>query len=186
MEASTLRAPVGVGRAPVARLLRLRSDDQLVALFRMGNDEAVGVIHDRYRARLLAYTRQMLGGSQSDAEDALQDVLLRAYHALRADDRPVTLRAWLYRVAHNRCIDHLRRPSAQATEPVDGAHALHAVGADPSMEAERREDNLGLAVRADAHSDLHARRLTRSVAPQRLMSCHDPSVMLSRAARCNS
>ena len=76
----------------------------------MGYDDAFGAIHDRYRQRLFAYTRQMLGGARSDAEDVLQDVFLRAYGALRNDDRPVTLRAWLYRVAHNRCIDHLRRP----------------------------------------------------------------------------
>ena len=69
------------------------------------------IIHDRYRQRLFAYARQMLGGSRSDAEDVLQDVFLRAYHALRADGRPISLRAWLYRVAHNRCIDQLRRPT---------------------------------------------------------------------------
>ena len=111
MEASALHAPSGLGRITAhGPLLRLRSDDQLVALFRMGYDDAFGAIHDRYRQRLFAYTRQMLGASRSDAEDVLQDVFLRAYGALRNDDRPVTLRAWLYRVAHNRCIDHLRRP----------------------------------------------------------------------------
>ena len=39
----------------------------------------------------------MLGGSRSDAEDALQDVFLRAYNALRADERPIALKAWLAR-----------------------------------------------------------------------------------------
>ena len=96
MEASALRAPAGLSRISVAApLLRLRSDDQLVALFRMGNEDAFRVIYDRYRQRMFAYTRQMLAGSRSDAEDALQDVFLRAYSALRADGRPVTLRAWL-------------------------------------------------------------------------------------------
>ena len=40
----------------------------------------------------------------------MQDVFLRAYNTLRDNDRPITLRPWLYRVAHNRCIDQLRRP----------------------------------------------------------------------------
>jgi RNA polymerase sigma factor (sigma-70 family) len=118
-------------------LLRLRSDDQLVALFRMGYDEAFRVIHDRYRQRLFAYTRQMLGSSRSDAEDVLQDVFLRAYGALRDDDRPVTLRAWLYRVAHNRCIDHLRRPVPAAAEVYDLSRPPEH---DPPDETERRED----------------------------------------------
>src|SRR4028119_1349279 len=117
MEAGALRAPAALNRVSVtAPLLRLRSDDQLVSLFRAGNDAAFNVIHDRYRQRLFAYTRQMLGGSRSDAEDALQDVFLRAYNALRADARPLALKAWLYRVAHNRCIDHLRRPVPAANE----------------------------------------------------------------------
>ncbi|HEX6695999.1 MAG TPA: sigma-70 family RNA polymerase sigma factor [Solirubrobacteraceae bacterium] len=103
----------------------------------MGYDDAFGTLHDRYRQRLLAYTRQMLGPSRSDAEDVLQDVFLRAYGALRNDDRPVTLRAWLYRVAHNRCIDHLRRPVPPAAE----IYELSRTPAhDPQAETVRRED----------------------------------------------
>ena len=117
-------------------LLRLRSDDQLVALFRMGYEEAFGVIHDRYRVRLLAYTRQMLSRSGGDAEDVLQDVFLRAYSALRQDDRPVTLRAWLYRVAHNRCIDHLRRPEPPLGELYE---IQRRPVQDPPAETEQRE-----------------------------------------------
>ncbi|PTL54406.1 RNA polymerase sigma factor [Paraconexibacter algicola] len=134
-----------VTRAPAARrllrggpLLRLRSDEQLLASFRAGNDDAFQVLHDRYRQRLFTYARQMLGGSTSDAEDAMQDVFLRAYGALRADERPVSVRAWLYRVAHNRCIDQLRRPRPATVELHDElqASALH----DPLTEASRRED----------------------------------------------
>ena len=118
-------------------LLRLRSDEQLVAAFRAGSDEAFNVIHDRYRQRLFAYTRQMLGGSRSDAEDALQDVFLRAYNALRVDGRPLALKAWLYRVAHNRCVDHLRRP---VPAPADIFDAGRSPMPDPLAEAERRDD----------------------------------------------
>ena len=109
MEASAAPAPAGLGRVSVrGPLLRLRSDEQLLAQFRAGNEDAFAVIHDRYRVRLGTYARQMLSGSEADAEDVLQDVFLRAYRALRADERPVSLRAWLYRVAHNRCIDQIR------------------------------------------------------------------------------
>ena len=138
MEASALRAPAGLSRIALpTALLKLRSDEQLVSLFRQGHEEPFRVLHDRYRARLLAYTRQMLGGSRSDAEDALQDVFLRAYSALRADDRPVTVKAWLYRVAHNRCIDHLRRPTPA---PADVFDLSRTPIPDPSAETERRDD----------------------------------------------
>src|SRR5215207_8140347 len=138
MEAGALRAPATLNRISVtAPLLRLRSDEQLVALFRAGNDDAFSVIHDRYRQRLFSYSRQMLGGSRQDAEDALQDVFLRAYSSLRQNDRPLSLRAWLYRVAHNRCIDHLRRPAPPAVDLFDTSRKpLH----DPIEEAVRRED----------------------------------------------
>ncbi|HEU4656950.1 MAG TPA: sigma-70 family RNA polymerase sigma factor [Capillimicrobium sp.] len=117
--------------------MRLRSDEQLVALFRAGNEESFQVIFDRYRQRLFAYTRQMLSGSRQDAEDALQDVFLRAYAALRANDRPVSLRAWLYRVAHNRCIDQLRRPTPAQADVFDMSRSPLR---DPLQETERRED----------------------------------------------
>jgi RNA polymerase sigma factor (sigma-70 family) len=106
-----------------------------VALFRAGNDEAFRVIHDRYRQRLFAYTRQMLPRRQ-DAEDALQDIFVRAYSGLRANDRELALRAWLYRVAHNRCIDELRRP---APPPPEVIQLLQAPVHDPIAQADQRE-----------------------------------------------
>jgi RNA polymerase sigma factor (sigma-70 family) len=137
MEASVIHAPAG--RVPLTLgLLRLRSDEQLLALFRAGSDEAFGVLHDRYRQRLFAYVRQMLSAcTRQDAEDVLQDVFVRAYGALRGDEREVNVRAWLYRVAHNRCVDHLRRPAPPAADVFQVSRKpLH----DPIEEAQRRED----------------------------------------------
>jgi len=139
VEASALQAPASLPRTRIslgASLLRLRSDEQLVALFRDGHEEAFRVIHDRYRQRLFAYTRQMLPRSRQDAEDALQDIFVRAYSGLRASDRELTLRAWLYRVAHNRCVDELRRPIPPAPEVLG---ILRARAHDPVAEAEQRE-----------------------------------------------
>jgi RNA polymerase sigma factor (sigma-70 family) len=139
VEASALHAPARLGRLPLATpLLRLRSDEQLVALFRAGSDEAFGVLHDRYRQRLFAYVRQMLAThSRQDAEDVLQDVFVRAFGALRGDSRAINVRAWLYRVAHNRCIDHLRRPHPPAAEIFEVSRKPLL---DPVDEAQRRED----------------------------------------------
>jgi RNA polymerase sigma factor (sigma-70 family) len=106
-----------------------------VALFRAGHDDAFRVIHDRYHKRLFAYTRQMLVQRQ-DAEDALQDIFVRAYAGLRASDRELALRAWLYRVAHNRCIDQLRRP---APPPPEVMELLRSPVHDPIAQADQRE-----------------------------------------------
>jgi RNA polymerase sigma factor (sigma-70 family) len=121
VEASALPS-VGLARPRIglgAPLLRLRPDEQLVSLFRAGNEEAFRVIHDRYRARLFAYTRQMLSGSSADAEDVVQEIFVRAYSGLRSHDRQLALRAWLYRIAHNRCVDEIRRPQPIATEAIE-------------------------------------------------------------------
>jgi RNA polymerase sigma factor (sigma-70 family) len=120
----------------------LRSDEQLVALFRAGHDEAFRAIHDRYRQRLFAYTRQMLAGRQ-DAEDALQDVFVRAYAALRSSNGELVLRAWLYRIAHNRCIDELRRP---APPPPEVLQLVRTPAHDPIAAAEQRESLRRLVV----------------------------------------
>ena len=141
MEASALPASVGLTRARLglgAPLLRLRSDEQLVSLFRAGNEDAFRVIHDRYRSRMLAYARQMLSASPADAEDAVQEVFVRAYAGLRANRRDLALRAWLYRIAHNRCIDDLRRPHPIAVEEVESLGEA-AAGPDPHARVEQRE-----------------------------------------------
>ena len=139
VEASALPASVGLGRTRIAigaSLLRIRSDEQLVTVFREGNDDAFRVIHDRYRPRLCAYTRQMLAGSGQDPEDAVQEIFMRAYHGLRANNRELALRAWLYRIAHNRCIDELRRPHAVVVEAID---TLVFNDQDPVSRAEQRD-----------------------------------------------
>ena len=128
-----------------APLLRLRSDEQLLALFRAGREDAFRLIHDRYHDRLLAYARHMLLGN-SEAEDIVQDVFLRAYGALRTGEREIAVRPWLYRVAHNRCIDYVRRAPAAPLQPDE----LLPGGIDPVAAAEQREDLRRLV------ADLHA------------------------------
>ena len=118
-------------------LLKLRNDDQLVALFRDGNENAFTAIHDRYNARLLAYMSQILG-SQHTAEDALQDVMVRAHKALLADRRPISLKAWLYRIARNRCIDEVRKPGAIPVEEL-GVYEAAPSSNDPINQSSNNE-----------------------------------------------
>jgi RNA polymerase sigma factor (sigma-70 family) len=140
VEASAIPAQVGLARTRIAigaPLLRLRSDEQLVSLFRDGHDDAFRTIHDRYRTRLVAYTRQMLAGSRADAEDAVQEIFVRAYAGLRVDARELALRPWLYRVAHNRCIDELRRPQSMTSDRLPDTMAT-TLG-DPVAHVEQRD-----------------------------------------------
>jgi RNA polymerase sigma factor (sigma-70 family) len=106
--APTLRSP----------LLRFAADEKLIALVRRGRDDAFDVLVDRYRPRLLAFCRNMMRSSE-DAEDVLQEVFVNAYRAMRADDRPIQAKAWLYRIARNRCLNELRRNTAAPVESMD-------------------------------------------------------------------
>ncbi len=85
---------------------------------RNGNAGAFETIVDRYQGRLLGFCRQMLGSTE-DAEDVLQEVFVNSYRAMLADDREINLRPWLYRIARNRCLNHLRKPTADAQESMD-------------------------------------------------------------------
>src|SRR6201996_383163 len=103
------------GRSP---LLRLRSDEQLIALLRRGNTAAFEVLVSRYESRLLAFCRHLLG-SREDAEDVLQEVMTAGFNAMVADDRPINVRPWLYRIARNRSLNHLRRHQAIGVDSMD-------------------------------------------------------------------
>ena len=119
MEASALthasRRGILARRSP---LLKLQGDEKLIAMARAGNPGAFEAIVDRYQGRLLGFCRQMLGSTE-DAEDVLQEVFVNAYRAMLADEREINLRPWLYRIARNRCLNHLRKPTADAQESMD-------------------------------------------------------------------
>src|SRR5688500_15410340 len=73
-------------------------------------DAAFRELIDRHRADLHAHCYRMLG-SAHDADDALQDALLRAWRALPRFRGDSSLKTWLYRIATNVCLDIIaRRP----------------------------------------------------------------------------
>jgi RNA polymerase sigma factor (sigma-70 family) len=106
-------------------LLKLQGDEKLIAMARGGNPGAFETIVDRYQGRLHGFCRQMLGSTE-DAEDVLQEVFVNAYRAMLADEREINLRPWLYRIARNRCLNHLRKPTADAQESMDMVPAVEA------------------------------------------------------------
>lgn len=119
MEASALshsaHGSALIGRSP---LLRLQSDEKLIALIRRGHHGAFEALMQRYQPRLLAFCRHMLGSTE-DAEDVLQEVFTASFNAICADDRPINARPWLYRIARNRCLNHLRRPVPSGQDSMD-------------------------------------------------------------------
>jgi RNA polymerase sigma factor (sigma-70 family) len=119
MEVSALSHPSSANglRGPSA-LLRLQSDERLIALTRRGQHAAFETLCARYQSRLLSFCRHMLN-SREDAEDVLQEVFTAAFNAVLADEREINVRPWLYRIARNRSLNHLRRASSVGVDSMD-------------------------------------------------------------------
>ncbi|MBV9417904.1 MAG: sigma-70 family RNA polymerase sigma factor, partial [Solirubrobacterales bacterium] len=137
MEVSALRYSGGIGLHARSPLLRLQSDERLVAMIRRGSTVAFEVLVSRYHARLLAFCRHLLG-SREDAEDVLQEVFSAAFNAMLDDDRPINVRPWLYRIARNRSLNHLRRIQAVGVDSMD-IH-LYDHGATTADKVHEREE----------------------------------------------
>ena len=86
------------------------------------------------RPDLHRYCARMTG-SVSDGEDIVQETLARAYYALPEVHALPPLRSWLFRIAHNCALDHLRRYDRRMGRPLDDV-------AEPADEARAAEDEL--------------------------------------------
>jgi RNA polymerase sigma factor (sigma-70 family) len=138
LEASSALTHLGAEgvRGPTP-LLRLQSDERLVALTRRGNQAAYEALVARYQSRLLAFCRHMLG-SREDAEDVLQEVFAAAFNAMIADERALNVRPWLYRIARNRSLNHLRRTQAIGVDSMDVHLSEH--GTTTADKVHKREE----------------------------------------------
>jgi len=133
MEHASAAVPHRAVNRPL-RLLRMASDERLVAFAREGDERAFEAIYDRHHRAILGFCRHMLG-TREEAEDAVQHAFLAAYRDLTGSDKPIDLRPWLFAIARNRCLSMLRARRPQlpldVVEPAtDGLVAT----------VERRED----------------------------------------------
>ena len=129
----TPRHLLAPARLAGSRLLATQSDERLVDLLRAGSEPAFEAIVSRYRGPLLRYCSALLGSER--AEDAVQQTFVKAYDAMHRDDRPLLLKPWLYRIAHNTAHNALRDNARRDELLGDGS----AVADRPETVMERRE-----------------------------------------------
>lgn len=84
------------------------SDHKLVAHVRRGDDRAFEALYERYHRRIHAYVYGMVKDHQR-AEDVTQEVFVSALRRMRATERPIAFKPWVYEIAKNACIDQFRR-----------------------------------------------------------------------------
>jgi RNA polymerase sigma factor (sigma-70 family) len=139
LEASSALARASRGGLLARRspLLRFEPDERLVKLIRVGHDSAFEALFNRYNSRLLSFCTSMLK-SRQDAEDVLQEVFANAHAAMLRDERAINVRPWLYRIARNRCLNHLRRPVPEGQDSMD-IHP-HQNGTTTAEQVQDREE----------------------------------------------
>lgn len=86
----------------------LQSDARLARRAAAGDERAFAAIYRRYHQDLYRFCLSILGRPE-DAQDALQNTMVKALRSLPGERREIQLKPWLYRVAHNESIDLLRR-----------------------------------------------------------------------------
>src|ERR1700755_76273 len=118
----------------------------LIAAARSRDEHAYPALVEPQRRELRAHCYRMLG-SAHDADDAVQDALLRAWRGLPRFEGRSTTRSWLYKITTNACLNTIaRRPKARvlpldyapARDPDDGGGAplVETVWVDPSPDAD--------------------------------------------------
>src|SRR6201984_321210 len=93
--------------------------DSILSKLEEGRRQFLALV-DEVRPELHRYCARMTG-SIADGEDVVQDTLARAYYELSELRELPALRSWLFRIAHNRALDYLRRYERRMSEPLDVA-----------------------------------------------------------------
>ena len=96
--------------------MNLDSDESLVNQYRSGNAAAFDRLYERYRIPVFNYIFRQLR-QQNLSEDIFQDVWLRVIHSIGQWKESSSFAAWLYRIAHNRLVDHWRQHQPDQLDP---------------------------------------------------------------------
>jgi len=117
----------------------------LVAAAQAGDERAFRELVEPYRRVLEVHCYRMLG-SRHDAEDLVQETLLRAWRSLERFERRASVSTWLYRIATNACLDEIERRPRRPEPAVDpypddrvAEAALTAPVVDPAARYALRE-----------------------------------------------
>lgn len=124
------------------------NDLELVEQARAGNGDAFRALVARH-SRTLFHTAYRLTGNEQNAEDIVQEALLKAYRKLDKFDRRSEFGTWLYRITVNSAMDLMRKEKRRtARAPMDGGLEMETfASAEPTPDRIAASGEMGRAVR---------------------------------------
>jgi len=111
------------------------SDNELIRVIREKDTELYGEIIERYQGKLFAYLYRLIG-EKEEAEDLLQDVFIKAFRNLHSYDVNRKFSSWIYRIAHNEAVNHIKRKSLKRFISLD-----NITSTKDKLESSSTEDN---------------------------------------------
>ena len=115
-----------------------KQDATLVKRAQEGDVNAVAELYDRFQPAIFRYVRARIYDHQL-AQEVTGDVFLRMVEGLpgyRVMNVPFL--AWLYRIAHNQVVNHIRKETSQPLEPLDAAALLAQTDSNPTIMVEQK------------------------------------------------
>jgi RNA polymerase sigma-70 factor (ECF subfamily) len=127
-----------------SRDLSAVSDRELVAIAVTGFDGSFEELVRRYQRPISAYVYRMVGNYES-ALDLTQEIFIKVYNSLKRYRSEFKFSTWIYKIAHNAAVDHLRRNSTREQSLVAGPEGdtfdlpIESAGLSPEQESEQKE-----------------------------------------------
>ncbi len=127
-------------RTAALKTINSLTDVELIAKAIGGREDGFEELVRRYQRPIINYVYRMLNDYEG-ALDVTQEVFIKVYNSLDRYSSDYKFSTWLYRIAHNAAIDHMRRTPANQqsleTENEDGAYQLQLECPNPTPEQER-------------------------------------------------
>ena len=127
-----------------SRDLSAVSDRELVAIAVTGFDGSFEELVRRYQRPISAYVYRMVGNYES-ALDLTQEIFIKVYNSLKRYRSEFKFSTWIYKIAHNAAVDHLRRTATREQSLVVGPEGdsfdlpIESARLSPEQESERKE-----------------------------------------------
>ena len=129
--------------------MRMENESQLIQRAAVGDASAFNELLGAHEKQMYVVCYRMCG-NYNDAQDCLQEAMLRVFRALPGFKSQSSFSTWLYRITMNACLDELRRRKTRPNASLDG---LLEVGWSPKSESEAPDDQV---IRSERAKALHA------------------------------